>query len=158
MKNIPGFNLYKISEDGIIYSFKHNNPMTYSIKDGYYSCGINNNAGIRKNILVHRMVAITYLPNIDNKPEVNHIDGNKLNNNTSNLEWVTKKENGNHASETGLYKCGEENGNSRLILNTQTGIIYGSIKEAANSLGYFLKPHALSHKMRNTNSTPFIYA
>ena len=51
----------------------------------------------RKEYGMHRLVAIAFIPNIHNKPDVNHIDGNKQNNNVSNLEWVTKKENMLHA-------------------------------------------------------------
>lgn len=51
---------------------------------------------------IHRLVAITFIDNPDNKPMVNHIDGNKLNNNACNLEWVTCSENHKHAYKTGL--------------------------------------------------------
>ena len=56
---------------------------------------------------VHRLVADRYIPNPDNKPQVNHKDGNKLNNNVSNLEWVTNQENRNHAVKYGLQINGE---------------------------------------------------
>lgn len=60
---------------------------------------------IRKNKFsrsVHRMVAQAFIPNPEDKPEVNHIDGDRLNNNIDNLEWVTKRENMDHAVRTGL--------------------------------------------------------
>lgn len=61
-----------------------------------------------KNLHVHRLVAQAFIPNVDNKPQINHIDGNKSNNNIKNLEWCTNSENGKHAWKTGLKKYSEK--------------------------------------------------
>lgn len=60
-------------------------------------------SGIQYKFLVHRLVALSFLPNPDELPEVNHIDGFKANNTLSNLEWCTKEYNRNHATAMGLW-------------------------------------------------------
>ena len=70
--------------------------------------------GRKSTLLVHRLVAIAYLQQIDGKPEVNHKDGEKWNSVPENLEWVTTSENAYHALRTGLRKCGEQMKNAKL--------------------------------------------
>ena len=83
--------------------FKHilepEREMTYTVNNrGYLSVVVR-----RKTHMLHRLVAQAFIPNPDNKPFVNHIDGNKLNNRVENLEWCTTAENNRHARETGLH-------------------------------------------------------
>ena len=68
----------------------------------YLYVNLNNN-GI-KQFRVHRLVAIHFIPNPNNLPQVNHIDGDKNNNSINNLEWCTRSENSQHAYDTGLKK------------------------------------------------------
>lgn len=70
---------------------------------GYLDCGITHE-GKTKTIRAHRLVAEAFIPNPENKPQVNHKDGNKLNNCVDNLEWNTSTENVRHAWKTGLNK------------------------------------------------------
>jgi hypothetical protein len=76
-------------------------------KDSYHQVCLYNQ-GICEKRYVHRLVAEAFLVNPDNKPEVNHKDGNKSNNNVINLEWSTRLENQKHASKKGLVAKGEK--------------------------------------------------
>lgn len=92
--------------------------------------------GTVKKFLVHRLVAITHLPNPNNLPEVNHKDGNKLNNKVSNLEWVTRNQNIQHSFDTGLNtSVGERNGRHEITEDTvrliKTLLLQHSIKEVS---------------------------
>ena len=105
---------YEITKDGKIISLKHNKRREikgYIDKYGYRRVLIYEN-GKRKKYFVHRLVAEKYIPNPDNLPQVNHKDGDKLNNCVDNLEWVTPKENIEHAIKNGFRKS-----NNSTVLN-----------------------------------------
>jgi len=68
----------------------------------YYRVPLTNKEHIKKYYLIHRLVAITFIPNPNNYGDVNHIDGNKSNNVVDNLEWCTRSYNIKHAFDTGL--------------------------------------------------------
>lgn len=74
---------------------------------GYWTIGLYKN-GKRKLYRIHRLIGKAFIPNPYNKPEINHKDGNKLNNHIENLEWVTTSENTQHAWDTKLHVVTEK--------------------------------------------------
>lgn len=100
--------LYFVSNLGNVRKKEKSIKKTERI-DGYIKVRINYGDYV-KNLFVHRLVAIAFIPNPDNLPQVNHIDGDKSNNTVTNLEWCTEKENQKHRIEV-LHKdmIGENN-------------------------------------------------
>lgn len=111
-KPIKDFEDYLISSHGQVYSKKTNKLLTLKInKYGYVRTTLAKNSK-RFYFQVHRLVASAFIENIDkNKCQVNHIDGNKLNNHIENLEWVTPSENQLHSYKIGLQKKKFKNDN-----------------------------------------------
>jgi len=120
MKPVVGYEKYfSVTEDGKIYSHRTNKFLKLHIDNNNNVCfasKIGGRNGVSIRLTVHRCVAQAYIDNPDNKPEVNHKDGNRTNNNVSNLEWATRSENIQHAYNTGLKFAakGTKNANSKL--------------------------------------------
>ena len=113
-KDIEGYeNKYQISNLGNVKSLETWTGDKYIRREkilknmvygnGYYYVCLSKNGKVKK-YKVNRLVAQAFIPNPDNKPFTNHIDGDKLNNNVDNLEWCTQSENMKHASMIGLRK------------------------------------------------------
>lgn len=105
MKEHPVYKGYLITEDGRVFTCKKKGCIDLSVpvemslylnKDGYFRTTLQI-SGKTKTVFVHRLVAETYINNLNNLPQVNHIDENKQNNNVNNLEWVTSKQNSEHS-------------------------------------------------------------
>ena len=125
---------YYISNFGRVYSLKSNKIMKTPVDGrGYINCNIRVE-GKTINIKIHRVVAEHFIPNYLNKREVNHIDGDKTNSRVDNLEWVTPRENLQHARITGLHTSDGD----KAVNQIKNGIIintFKSISEASRMTG-----------------------
>ena len=134
---------YIVSDNGGIRNSRTNADKAIRKTRGYFSVDLYKH-GERTTKGVHVLVAEAFIPNPDGKPEVNHKDGNKLNNHVGNLEWVTHKENCEHAWRTGLQRPsygmrGKKNPNAgrkgRPIKIVETGEIFETLKDCEDAIG-----------------------
>lgn len=133
----PGFSKYYVLEDGSVISKNYGNTNKEKelrgkvTKDGYIELLLRDDNGNRKYIRKHIFVAMAFIPNPDNLPQVNHKDGDKFNCRVSNLEWCTQSYNIRHGIDIGLYK-------TKPIIQYKDGIEvgrYNSSYEAERKTG-----------------------
>lgn len=156
--DITGYEgLYEVSTDGRVRTIQHvtnghtfpSRDLTVSVyKSQRYARVRLYKDGKSKDILVHRIVAETFIPNPDNKPQVNHINGNKFDNSVGNLEWCTASENQKHAFKTGLKDIEDTIKKTRkkvlqLDMSGNTIREWRSMSDAARELG--LQVSNISH-------------
>ena len=141
MKQIKKYPNYFVTEEGLIFSSKTNKFLKFSYdQQGYQRVCLYVGNCKNKTIKVHRLVAETFIENVENKKDVNHIDGNKTNNNISNLEWCTRSENIKHAFKNGLKIVtqnqidGVKKRFSKQVIDKSNGKIYNSVKDASIDL------------------------
>lgn len=136
-KTIIGYENYEIFDNGTVWSKSKRKFLSqWRDKKGYNYVTLFSENGSKKNFRVHRLVAIYFLPNIENKPDVNHKDENKDNNSAENLEWVTKIENnryGTRAIRSGMSRIDNEKCCTKVSQYTLDNVLvntFRSIKEA----------------------------
>jgi predicted glycosyltransferase involved in capsule biosynthesis len=109
MKLIPEYPNYSITKEGNIINNKKNRELKLILGNmGYYQVSLSNKGKI-KNFNIHRLLAVAFLDNIENKKSINHINGIKTDNRIENLEWVTAGENNQHAYNIGLKHSNKDN-------------------------------------------------
>jgi hypothetical protein len=140
---------YHISNYGNIKNIKTNNILKKNIHNGYYTVNITDNIKTYT-ITVSRMVAMVFIKNPEKKNIVNHIAGNKLNNNINNLEWVTQIENIRHALNNNLIKINKK---KVIQFDKENNKIneFESIEKAAKHIN--LTYHAIIRVLKNKNKT-----
>lgn len=166
-KDIKGYEeIYQISTKGRIkskgnsFSRKEKEIKQTKTKSGYYTVGLHKGGKVKR-YRVHRLVAETFIDNPFNLPEVNHIDENKANNEMTNLEWCTHKENCNHGTRNN--RMAETNINnpkrSKPILCIEKNVVYPSIHEASRSLNtsYGNIWRALNNELRTASGYHWQY-
>lgn len=131
-KTVPDYPAYEASNEGEIRNKKTGRILKKQNDiHGYYSLTLRKD-NKQYPVRVHRAIASSFYPDSDKSLDVNHIDGDKHNNNIENLEFCTRKENVNHAFRTGLRKP-----RSMIPVEViETGEIYPSIRECARKGGY----------------------
>lgn len=136
-KPVPGYEgIYMVSNFGnvISVSLRKNSqpfkPLKLSLcNSGYYKVTLRKN-GESSNVMVHRIVAIAFIPNPKHKDQVNHKDGDKLNNMVDNLEWVTRSENQLHASRV----LGKKHRGSEHSVKINSGIARQIYEESGTNV------------------------
>ena len=142
MEYIKGYEgLYSVTKDGKIYSHIKKRFLKQSIKNGYTSVNLYKNKKY-KTYRVHRLVAETYIPNLNNYPQVNHKDENRSNNSVENLEWCTSSYNINYGNRNKNF--------SQCIRCLETNRIYPSQNAIARDLG--VAQGCVSYAIKNNKS------
>ena len=166
-KEIKEFEGYYIYEDGSLYSVKSSKFLSPKLDSRKYYLMYNLRSNGKQNMrLAHRLVAIAFIPNPENKPVVNHKDGDKKNNNVLNLEWMTHSENSKHSYINGFTpkppswdgKTGYEHNRSIEVVELKDNkevARYGSISEAARLRG--VTHGAISYAIINESKTRLGY-
>ena len=132
---IEGFENYEVSNLGKVRNIKSGIMLKpWITKDGYLRhCLYKHNK--RKNLLLHRIIATAFIDNPGKKPQVNHIDENKLNNDLSNLEWCTERENAIHGTRTKRVAEKLSQKVIQLDLNDNILNVFKSMRQAERETG-----------------------
>lgn len=142
---------YQVSSDGHVRNAKGQILKPNMRTKRYYSVRLYGSGGEFENRLIHRLVAETFLDYLGEAYEVNHIDGNRYNNDVSNLEWVTHSENMKHAVTHDLVSTEKAKAAHRKPVKCSNGKTYPSTTAASEELGVL--PSCISAVLRGRYKT-----
>ena len=150
-KDIKGYEgLYQVSNLGNIKNTQTNKQIKKCSNLNYYKIGLYKKA-IKTQFLVHRLVAEAFIPNPENKPQVNHINGIKTDNRVENLEWVTQSQNMTHASKNNLIKKVKKYKIDENFLYNEYIINEKSINQIVKELNNFCSISTLNRALKYYN-------
>lgn len=130
-KDIPGFEGYQAHPEGEVRVKKTKRVLKVQRRKEFYR-----STTIRgKNVKIHRLIALTFVPNPENYPIVNHLDGNPRNNKAENLEWTNHSGNTLHAYKMGLLEAKGTPTPIKITMKDGTETFYPSMKEGGKALG-----------------------
>lgn len=158
---IKKYNSYEVDSNGKIY--RNGKEIKGVLNNKGYSRICMSENGKKQKIFVHRLVAFLFIPNPYNLPQVNHINGNKLDNRVENLEWCNNSQNQLHAIKNNLRKiCPKGDLNSRAkkikMYNDNEEKIFNSLRSALDYLGKDYKYYSsLAHCCKGDTKTAYGY-
>lgn len=148
---IKQLGIYSIHSEGKVWSNKNNKFLKPALdKRGYYRVGLFFN-GKSKTYKLHRLIAEMFIPKIEGKNQVNHINGIKTDNRIENLEWCNNSENQKHAWNNGLNRSSY----NKIVIDTETGVFYESATELSKLIG--LNRSTLISRLNGTRNVPTKY-
>lgn len=161
LKEIKESNNHVIDEYGYLYNKRDlTKPICQWIDNVGYKQSVIRIDGKRKYLRIHRLVAIAFIPNPNNLPQVNHIDGNKLNNNLDNLEWVDNRTNTQHGYDNNLYHSKKRSHPVLVYDKITKALLYSfkSIRSLSDELGLNRKTvTSILNGTKETNNYPYIF-
>jgi hypothetical protein len=151
LKDVPGYKgVYAVSSQGRIWSLKRKIWLSpFNTGNGYQTVRLSHR-GDESDKKIHRLVGEAFIPNPDNKPQINHKNGIKSDCRACNLEWVTARENMQHACDTGLNSTFRFSFKDKLLICKMYILL--KVKKAHLARLFDVSPPAISYIIKNYSS------